>query len=169
MAYHHNFSAGPGILPKSVVEEAGRALVNFADTGLSILEISHRTKPFEAVVAEAEQLVRDLLHVKDDYAVTFLQGGASLQFAMVPYNLLTQEGTAAYVNTGVWATKAIKEAKMLGKVNVLATSEAENFNHIPKDTKSLPTPTISTAQATTRFTAAKCRSSRIARCRWFAT
>jgi phosphoserine aminotransferase len=99
---------------------------------LSLLEISHRSKNYVKVMDEARQLVKDLFEVNDDYEVFYLGGGASMQFAMVPYNLLTDNGTAAYVNTGVWATKAIKEAKMIGNVNVIASSEDKKFNYIPK-------------------------------------
>jgi len=129
----HNFSAGPAILPQSAIDASIEALKNFSGTNLSILEVSHRSKEFEAVVAESCQLVKDILNLGDEYAVLFLQGGASSQFHMVPMNLLNDGETAAYVNTGVWATRAIKEAKMFGNVNVLATSEDKNFNYIPKD------------------------------------
>jgi phosphoserine aminotransferase len=129
----HNFSAGPGILPREVIEQAAAAVLNFNNSGLSLIEVSHRGKDFVAVMDEARNVVRRLLKLDDSYEVLFLGGGASLQFAMVPFNLLTTTGHAAYLNTGVWAKKAIKEAKMLGKVSVVASSEAENFNHIPKD------------------------------------
>jgi phosphoserine aminotransferase len=128
----HNFSAGPGILPIDVLKQASEACINFDNMGLSLLEISHRSKNFIAVMDEARQLVKDLFEVGDDYEVMYLGGGASMQFAMVPYNLLTQNGTAAYLNTGVWASKAIKEAKILGNVNVLASSEDKKFTYIPK-------------------------------------
>lgn len=129
----HNFSAGPGILPKEVLEEASRAVINFNNMGLSLLEISHRSKEFIAVMDEARTLVKELFNLEPGYQVIFLGGGASLQFAMVPYNLLKDGGTAAYLNAGVWATKAIKEAKNLGNVNVLASSEDRKFSYIPKD------------------------------------
>jgi phosphoserine aminotransferase len=129
----HNFSAGPAILPQSAIDASIEALKNFSCTGLSLLEVSHRSKEFEEVVAEACQLVKDILNLSDDYAVLFLQGGASTQFDMIPMNLLEEGETAAYVNTGVWASRAIKEAKMFGNVNVLASSEDKNFNYIPKD------------------------------------
>jgi phosphoserine aminotransferase len=129
----HNFSAGPAILPQSAIDASIEALKNFSGTGLSLLEVSHRSKEFEEVVAEACQLVKDILNLSDDYAVLFLQGGASTQFDMIPMNLLEEGETAAYVNTGVWASRAIKEAKMFGNVNVLASSEDKNFNYIPKD------------------------------------
>jgi phosphoserine aminotransferase len=128
----HNFGAGPCILPQEVFKQAAQAVLDFND-GLSILEISHRTSEFEAVVAEAEKLVKELLNVPSGYSVLFLQGGASLQFAMVPFNLLADGKTASYLDSGVWATKAIKEAKLIGDVNVVASSKAENYNHIVKD------------------------------------
>lgn len=129
----HNFSAGPAILPQSAIDASIEALKNFSGTGLSLIEVSHRSKEYEAVVDEACQLVRDILKLSDEYAVLFLQGGASTQFDMIPMNLLDEGETAAYVNTGVWASRAIKEAKMFGNVNVLASSEDKNFNYIPKN------------------------------------
>ena len=134
----HNFSAGPAILPQSAIDASIEALKNFSGTGLSLIEVSHRSKEYEAVVKEACQLVRDILKLSDEYAVLFLQGGASTQFDMIPMNLLDEGETAAYVNTGVWASRAIKEAKMFGNVNVLASSEDKNFNYIPKN-YSIPT------------------------------
>lgn len=129
----HNFSAGPGILPQEVLQQAANACINFDNLNLSLLEISHRSKNFEAVMNNSRQLVKELLHLDDDFEVIFLGGGASLQFAMVPYNLLRTEGKAGYVNTGVWASKAIKEAKIIGNTQVLASSEDQKFNFIPKD------------------------------------
>ncbi|SFC08545.1 phosphoserine aminotransferase apoenzyme [Parapedobacter composti] len=128
----HNFGAGPCILPQEVFEEAARAVVNFNDTGLSILEISHRSKEFEAVMAETERLVRELLAVPHGHSILFLQGGASTQFAMVPMNLLPPGGKAAYLDTGTWASKAIKEAKKIGDVSVVASSSDANYTYIPK-------------------------------------
>lgn len=128
----HNFGAGPCILPKEVFEEASQAVLNFNDTGLSILEISHRSKEFEAVMAETEQLVRELLAVPHGYSILFLQGGASAQFAMVPMNLLPEGGSAAYLDTGTWASKAIKEAKKIGNVTVVASSADANYTYVPK-------------------------------------
>ena len=133
MSKVHNFSAGPAILPQAAIDASVEALKNFAGTGLSLIEVSHRSKEYEAVVEEATQLVKDILKLNDDFAVVFLQGGASLQFDMIPMNWLGDNQTAAYVNTGVWASRAIKEAKMFGKVNVLASSEDKNFSYIPKD------------------------------------
>jgi phosphoserine aminotransferase len=132
MAKVHNFSAGPGILPPEVLKQSAEACINFDNLNLSLLEISHRSKNYVAVMDEARQLVRDLFEVGDEYEVFYLGGGASLQFAMVPYNLLSENGYAAYINTGVWATKAIKEAKILGNVKVIASSEDKKFSYIPK-------------------------------------
>jgi phosphoserine aminotransferase len=129
----HNFGAGPCILPQEVFKQAAQAVLEFDHTGLSILEISHRTPEFEAVVAETERLVRTLLNVPDGYSVIFLQGGASLQFSMVPMNLLGDGKKAAYTDTGVWANKAIKEAKLFGEINVIASSKDANYTFIPKD------------------------------------
>ena len=129
----HNFSAGPAILPQSAIDASVAALQNFAGTGLSLIEVSHRSKEFEAVVDEAVKLVKDVLNLNDDYDVIFMQGGASLQFDLIPMNWLGEGETAVYTNTGVWANRAIKEAKMFGNVNVIASSEDKNFNYIPKD------------------------------------
>src|SRR5690606_11059436 len=129
----HNFGAGPCILPQEVFQEASQAVLDFNGTGLSILEISHRSKEFEAVIVEAEQLVRELLSVPQGYSILFLQGGASAQFAMVPLNLLPEGGNAAYLDTGAWSSKAIKEAKKIGQVTVVASSADANYNYIPKD------------------------------------
>ncbi|WP_286883586.1 MULTISPECIES: 3-phosphoserine/phosphohydroxythreonine transaminase [Sphingobacterium] len=128
----HNFGAGPCILPKEVFQQASEAVIDFNNTGLSILEISHRSKEFEAVIDEATQLVRELLAVPQVYSILFLQGGASLQFAMAPLNLLPEGGKAAYLDTGVWATKALKEAKKFGTVDVVASSIDKNYSYIPK-------------------------------------
>ncbi|GGE20749.1 3-phosphoserine/phosphohydroxythreonine transaminase [Sphingobacterium cellulitidis] len=128
----HNFGAGPCILPKEVFEEASKAVIDFNGTGLSILEISHRSKEFEAVIIETEKLVRELLNVPAGYSILFLQGGASQQFAMVPMNLLPENGTASYLDTGVWATKAAKEAKKVGQVEIVASSSDQNYSYIPK-------------------------------------
>jgi len=129
----HNFGAGPGILPHEVLKQAAAAVVDFNGIGLSILEISHRSPEFEAVLDEAVRLVKELFNVPEGYSVLFLQGGASTQFAMVPYNLLPSDGKAAYVESGVWANKALKEAKYFGGVEVIATAKEDNFKHIPKD------------------------------------
>lgn len=129
----HNFGAGPGILPHEVLKQASEAVIDFNGTGLSLLEISHRSKEFEAVLDEAVKLVKELFNVPEGYSVLFLQGGASTQFAMAPYNLLPSTGKAAYLETGVWANKALKEAKYFGEVEIVATSKESNFTYIPKD------------------------------------
>jgi len=128
----HNFSAGPAILPQSAIDASIEALKDFSGTGLSLIEVSHRSKEYEAVVNEATQLVKEILNLSDEYGIVFLQGGASLQFDMIPYNFLDEGETAAYMNTGVWAGRAIKEAKIFGNVNVVASSEDKNFSYIPK-------------------------------------
>lgn len=132
MSKVHNFSAGPGILPAEVLQQAAESCINFDNLNLSLLEISHRSKNYEKVMDEARSIIKELFEVGDEYEVVYLGGGASLQFAMVPYNLLSDKGYAAYVNTGVWATKAIKEAKLIGNTKVIASSEDKNFNYIPK-------------------------------------
>ena len=128
----HNFGAGPSILPKEVFEEAGQAVVNYNDTGLSILEIGHRTKTFQAVIDEAMHTLKELMHLDADHEVLFLHGGASTQFFQVPMNLLDEKRTAAYTDTGIWGAKAIKEAKLFGGVNVVCSSKADNYTHLPK-------------------------------------
>jgi phosphoserine aminotransferase len=126
----HNFHAGPSILPEFTKEKTAEAVINFAGTGLSVMEVSHRSKEFVAVMDEARALVKELLNVPDGYSVLYLQGGASLQFLMAPYNLMGKK--AAYLNTGMWASKAIKEAKLFGEVVEVASSKDANFNYIPR-------------------------------------
>lgn len=126
----HNFYAGPSILSEYTIKNTAEAIKDFAGTGLSILEISHRSKEFTAVIEEAQQLVKELLEVPKGYQVLFLGGGASLQFCMVPYNLLKKK--AAYLDTGTWASNAIKEAKLFGEVDVVASSKDKNYTYIPK-------------------------------------
>jgi len=126
----HNFYAGPSILPQYTIENSAKAVIDFNGTGLSILEISHRSKEFVAVMDEAQALFKELLNIPDGYSVVFLGGGASTQFAMVPFNLFNKK--AAYLNTGQWSSKAIKEAKLFGEVDVVASSEDKTFNYIPK-------------------------------------
>ena len=127
----HNFYAGPSILPQYTIENTAKALIDFAGMGLSLMEVSHRSKQFVAVVDEATALFKELLSIPEGYSVIFLGGGASTQFAMVPFNLLKTK--AAYLNTGEWSKKAIKEAKGFGEVDVVASSEDKNFNYIPKN------------------------------------
>ncbi|HEY7789089.1 MAG TPA: 3-phosphoserine/phosphohydroxythreonine transaminase [Vicinamibacterales bacterium] len=126
-----NFSAGPAVLPLPVLEQVQRDLIALPGVGMSIMEISHRSKPFDAIIKGAEADIRALAGVPDNYRVLFLQGGASLQFSMVPMNLLTPGGTADYILTGAWSQKALKEAKKVGKTNVAATTEAEQFTRVP--------------------------------------
>jgi phosphoserine aminotransferase len=127
----HNFYAGPSILPEYTIQKTAEAVINFAGTTLSVMEISHRSKEFIAVMNEAIALVKELLEVPEGYEVLFLQGGASTQFYMVPFNLLAKK--AGYMNTGVWASNAIKEAKYFGEVVEVASSKDKNYNYIPKN------------------------------------
>ena len=132
MAKVYNFSAGPCILPQEVLKEASEAVSNFDNLNLSLVEISHRSKNFVAVMDETVELVKELLEVPDNYDAVFIQGGASLGFVITAYNLMKENGSAAYLNTGVWAEKAQKEAKLFGNVIEVASSKGENYNHIPK-------------------------------------
>lgn len=129
----HNFNAGPSILPREVFEEASQAILNFNNSGLSILEIGHRTKMFQSVMDEANNLVRELMGLDNDHEVMFLHGGASTQFLQVPMNLLGENDVAAYTDTGVWASKAIKEAKLFGHVEVVCSSKAKSYSYLPKE------------------------------------
>src|SRR5665647_217555 len=129
----HNFNAGPSVLPKIVFEQASKAVLNYNNTGLSILEMGHRTKEFQAIMDEARSLVTELMQLDTDHEVLFLHGGASTQFMQVPMNLLNEEETAAYADTGVWSSKALKEAKLFGNVDVVCSSKEANYNFIPKD------------------------------------
>ena len=133
ISHMHNFNAGPSILPKTVLEQASKAILNYNDTGLSILEIGHRTKDFQAIMDEARSLVKELMSLDDEHEVLFLHGGASTQFMQVPMNLLNEKETAAYADTGVWSVKAIKEAKLFGNTDVVCTSKDSNYNFIPRD------------------------------------
>ncbi len=127
----HNFAAGPAVLPLTVLEQIQRDLIALPGIGMSILEISHRSKPFEAIIEKAEADIRTLAGIPSDYSVLFLQGGASTQFSMVPMNLLTAGATADYIDTGSWAEKAIKEAKKVGAVNVVGSTKADHYSRIP--------------------------------------
>jgi phosphoserine aminotransferase len=135
-----NFSAGPAVLPRPVLEQAQRDLVALPGIGMSILEVSHRSRVFEEVLARAEADIRAVANVPSNYRVLFLQGGASLQFTMVPMNLLTEKTTADYLVTGVWATKAADEARKIGNVHVAATTKAEQFTRIPRGEEIVLTP-----------------------------
>ncbi len=129
----YNFGAGPSVLPKEVFEEASQAVVNFNNTGLSILEIGHRTKLFQPVMDEAVSTMKELMNLDADHEVLFLHGGATTQFFQVPMNLLSSNATAAYTETDVWGTKGIKEAKLFGNVDVVCSSKAANFTYLPKE------------------------------------
>lgn len=132
MARVYNFNAGPAALPLPVLEKAQAELLEYGSSGMSVMELSHRSKDFEAIIQAAEANVRKLMDVPDDYAVLFLQGGASLQFAMIPMNLRRDGKTADYVDTGSWASKAIKEAKISGSTNVVWSGKEENYTRIPR-------------------------------------
>jgi phosphoserine aminotransferase len=129
----HNFNAGPSILPKEVFQQASEAVLDYNNSGLSILEIGHRTAMFQAIMDEARELVKELMQLDADREVLFLHGGASTQFLQVPMNLLDDKEMAAYADTGVWGIKAIKEAKLFGKVEVVCTGKESNYTVIPKD------------------------------------
>ena len=132
----HNFNAGPSVLPRIAIENSAKAILDLNGIGLSLLEVSHRSKDFQAILDEATALFNELLNIPAGYKILFLGGGASLQFDMIPFNLLNKK--AAYLETGVWAQKAIKEAKFFGEVNVVASSADKNFTYIPKG-YSIPT------------------------------
>lgn len=129
----HNFNAGPSFLPQIVLQQASEAIINFNNSGLSILEIGHRTPLFESVMEEARSLIRELMQLDNDHEVLFLHGGATTQFMQVPMNLLNEKETGSYADTGVWSTKAIKEARLYGNVEVVCSSKEKNYNYIPKD------------------------------------
>jgi phosphoserine aminotransferase len=131
MMKKYNFNPGPSVLPKETIRETIKAIENFNGTGLSLMEVSHRSKDFQAVMDEAVALFREILQIPEGYSVIFLGGGASLEFCMIPYNLL--EKKAAYLNTGAWANKAQKEAKLFGEVVEVASSKADNYTYIPKN------------------------------------
>ncbi|HVZ57364.1 MAG TPA: 3-phosphoserine/phosphohydroxythreonine transaminase [Chitinophagaceae bacterium] len=135
----HNFNAGPSVLPRDVFEQAAQAILDFNGSGLSLLEIGHRTPQFQAVVEEAVSLVRELMKLDDRHEVLFLQGGATTQFMQVPMNLLDENEMAAFTDTGVWATKAIKEAKQFGHVEVVCSSREANYTYLPKEFRVPPT------------------------------
>jgi phosphoserine aminotransferase len=136
----HNFAAGPAVLPVPVLEEIQRNLISLPGVGMSILEISHRSTTFESILAQAEADIRTLASIPSHYKVLFLQGGASMQFSMVPMNLLTPGATADYIDSGSWAEKAIKEAKKVGTVNVAATTKSDNYSRVPRQAELTLTP-----------------------------
>ena len=128
----YNFSAGPAVLPEEVLKEAQEYLMSLPGIGMSVMEISHRSKPFDNIIGGAKEDIKKLLNIGDDYSILFLQGGASLQFSMVPMNIMPPKNKADYIVTGAWSKKAVKEAKRVGAVNISATSEETVFNRIPK-------------------------------------
>ena len=132
MARVYNFSAGPSMLPESVLRKAADEMLDYHGSGQSVMEMSHRSKVYDAIIKEAEALLREVMNIPDNYKVLFLQGGASSQFAMVPMNLMTKSGKADYVITGQWAKKAYKEGARYGKANIVASSEDKTFSYIPK-------------------------------------
>ena len=136
MSRVYNFSAGPAVLPEEVLREAQAEMLDYKGTGMSVMEMSHRSKAFDEIIQEAEQDLRDLMHIPDNYKVLFLQGGASLQFAMIPMNLMKNK-VADYIVTGQWAKKAYQEAQKYGKANKIASSEDKTFSYIP-DCSDLP-------------------------------
>ena len=132
MSRVYNFSAGPSCLPEEVLRQAADEMTDYKGTGMSVMEMSHRSKPYQAIIDETEALARELMGIPDNYKVLFLQGGASLQFAMIPMNLMVAHKRAAFMNTGAWSDKAIKEAKKFGEALVVASSKESTFNHIPE-------------------------------------
>ncbi len=140
MSRVYNFSAGPSALPEAVLEKAAKEMVEYPGAGMSVMEMSHRSKEYEAIIYGAIANVRKLMNISDDYEVMFVQGGASSLFAMVPLNLMSDGGEADYVNTGAWSDKAIKEAKKFGKVNVIASSKEDNYTWYPELTADMITP-----------------------------
>jgi phosphoserine aminotransferase len=127
-----NFSAGPAVLPEEVLKKAAEEMLDYRGCGISVMELSHRGKEFAGIIERAEADLREILKIPENYKVLFLQGGASLQFAMVPLNLMTNSKKCDYVHTGQWSKKAIAEAKKYGQVNIIASSEDRNFTYIPK-------------------------------------
>ena len=136
----YNFAAGPACLPESVLKQAQSEMLNYNGSGMSVMEMSHRSKTYDEIIKGAERLLRHIMAIPDNYKVLFLQGGASLQFAMVPMNLMSAHKKAHYVNTGAWSKKAIKEAKLFGQVNVVASSEEATFSYIPELKSEMFTP-----------------------------
>jgi phosphoserine aminotransferase len=152
MARVYNFSAGPAVLPEPVLKKAAAEMLDCNGSGMSVMEMSHRSKDFEAIIGGAEASLRKLMTIPDNYKVLFLQGGASSQFAMVPLNLMGANGKADFINTGTWSKKAISEAKRYGTANVVATSEDKNFSYIPKVAKEKFDPAASYVHITSNNT-----------------
>ncbi|MFC4024383.1 3-phosphoserine/phosphohydroxythreonine transaminase [Oceanobacillus longus] len=148
----YNFSAGPSMLPLQVLEKAQEEVVNYRNSGMSVMELSHRSGLFTDIITEAEKLLRELMAIPEGYKVLFIQGGASQQFATVPMNLLGKNGKADYVNTGSWSKKAIKEAKKFGTIRVIASSEDDNFTYIPAVDRSMIDPEADYVHITTNNT-----------------
>jgi len=128
----YNFSAGPSMLPEPVLKKAAQEMLNYQGSGMSVMEMSHRSKVYISIMENAEARLRRLMHIPDNYTVLFLQGGASQQFAMVPMNLMTKNKKVDFIHTGNWSKKAMGEAKLFGQVNIVASSEDKNFSYIPK-------------------------------------
>ena len=150
----YNFSAGPAMLPKEVMEQAREEFCNFKDSGNGLIELSHRGPEFSQVIEETESDIRELMKISDDYAVCFIQGGASMQFAMVPMNLMLKGGSADYADTGTWSAKAMKEAKLFGDVNTVASSKDTNYDRIPVIRHWKPNPAASYLHITSNNTVA---------------
>ncbi|MFB4475845.1 aminotransferase class V-fold PLP-dependent enzyme, partial [Oceanobacillus caeni] len=148
----YNFSAGPSMLPLQVLEKAQKELVNYNNSGMSVMELSHRSGWFTDIITEAEQLLRELMGIPENYKVLFLQGGASQQFAAIPMNLFGENKKADYVNTGSWSKKAIKEAEKFGDIRVIASSEDKNFTYIPAVNKGMIDPEAAYVHITTNNT-----------------
>lgn len=148
----YNFSAGPSMLPLPVLEQAQNELLSYGNSGMSVMELSHRSGLFTDIITKAEQLLKEVMQIPDNYKVLFMQGGASQQFAMVPMNLLVKSGKADFVNTGSWSKKAISEAKKYGEVRVIASSEDENYTYIPKVEKNMIDPEADYLHITTNNT-----------------
>ena len=134
MSRVYNFSAGPSMLPEAVLKTAAEEMLEYGTSGQSVMEMSHRSKEYQAIIDAAEADLRDIMNIPDNYTVLFLQGGASTQFAMVPFNLMNKNGKADYIITGQWAKKAYKEAARYGKARAIASSEDKTFSYIPKIT-----------------------------------
>ena len=169
MSRVYNFSAGPAVLPEEVLKEAQEEMLDYRGCGMSVMEMSHRSKVFQNIIDEAEADFRDLMGIPSNYKVLFLQGGASLQFSMIPMNLM-KNGVADYIVTGQWAKKAYAEAQKYGKANKIASSEDKTFSYIP-DCSDIPkTPAISTFVKTTPFTEPNTKNCRIPRAKpWWQT
>ena len=148
----YNFSAGPSMLPVPVLRKAAQEMLDYNGSGQSVMEMSHRSAVYEMIIRDAEALLREVMRIPGNYKVLFLQGGASMQFAMVPMNLMGQKRKADIVNTGVWSKKAIAEAKRFGTVRVVATSEDKNFSYIPTLDKSMFDPEAAYVHITTNNT-----------------